>query len=61
MQPSIFVRLSTSISKLKEKLIPTLIIATLVWSQPFKFICNANDYADGAVLVQHINKVFHPI
>ena len=47
--------------KLKEKLTTTPIIAAPDWSLPFKIMCNANDFALGAVLGQRRNKIFHVV
>ncbi|CAM8978287.1 unnamed protein product [Rhodiola kirilowii] len=41
---------------LKEALTSTPIIQTPDWEQPFKIMCDASDYAVGAVLGQRINK-----
>ncbi|KAL4318093.1 hypothetical protein GQ457_18G007880 [Hibiscus cannabinus] len=46
---------------LKNKLVTTPIVAPPDWTLPFELMCDANDYAVGAVLGQHKGKVFHPI
>lgn len=42
---------------LKKKLSTTSVIITLDWSLPFEIICDASDYAIGAVLGQWKEKV----
>ena len=46
---------------LKQKLIMTPIMVSLDWSLPFKLMCDASDFAIGAVLGQRKDKVFHSI
>ncbi|XP_070035226.1 uncharacterized protein [Nicotiana tomentosiformis] len=46
---------------LKFKLTTTPIITTPDWILPFELMCDASDVAVGAVLGQHINKIFHPV
>ncbi|GJR21096.1 reverse transcriptase domain-containing protein [Tanacetum coccineum] len=46
---------------LKEKLTNVPIIVSPDWSQPFELICDASDFAVGAVLGQREEKHFHPI
>nr|GFC16101.1 reverse transcriptase domain-containing protein [Tanacetum cinerariifolium] len=46
---------------LKDKLTEALILITPNWEQPFELMCDANDYAVGAVLGQRIEKHFRPI
>nr|GFB30187.1 DNA-directed DNA polymerase [Tanacetum cinerariifolium] len=46
---------------LKEKLIEAPILIAPNWDQPFKLMCDASDYAVGAVLEQRIEKHFRPI
>nr|GEW48020.1 reverse transcriptase domain-containing protein [Tanacetum cinerariifolium] len=46
---------------LKDKLTEALILIAPNWDQPFELICDASDYAIGAVLGQRIEKHFRPI
>nr|GEY85192.1 reverse transcriptase domain-containing protein [Tanacetum cinerariifolium] len=46
---------------LKDKLIEAPILIAPNWDQPFELICDASDYAVGAVLGQRIEKHFRPI
>nr|GEY65634.1 reverse transcriptase domain-containing protein [Tanacetum cinerariifolium] len=46
---------------LKEKLAEASILIAPNWDQPFELICDANDYAVGAVLGQRVEKHFWPI
>nr|GEW91813.1 hypothetical protein [Tanacetum cinerariifolium] len=46
---------------LKEKLTEALILIALNWDQPFELMCDASDYAFGAVLGQRVEKHFRPI
>ncbi|GJV12826.1 reverse transcriptase domain-containing protein [Tanacetum coccineum] len=46
---------------LKKKLTEAPILITPDWDQPFEFMCDASDYAIGAVLRQRIEKHFRPI
>nr|GEU72174.1 reverse transcriptase domain-containing protein [Tanacetum cinerariifolium] len=46
---------------LKEKLTEASILIALNWDQPFKLMCDASDYAVGAVLGQRVEKHFRPI
>ncbi|XP_070045822.1 uncharacterized protein [Nicotiana tomentosiformis] len=46
---------------LKLKLKTSPIITTPNWSVPFELMCDVSDIAVGAVLPQHINKIFHLI
>nr|GEZ05486.1 hypothetical protein [Tanacetum cinerariifolium] len=46
---------------LKEKLTKALILIALNWDQPFELMCDASDYAVGAVLGQRVEKHFRPI
>ncbi|KAM2726800.1 hypothetical protein EV2_039209 [Malus domestica] len=48
-------------NKLKELLSTTLVIMPPDWSLPFELMCDASDYAVGAVLGQCVNKVPHVI
>ena len=36
-------------------------MATLDWSKNFEIMCNASDYAMGAVLGQRIEKIFRAV
>lgn len=47
--------------ELKEKLVTTPIIIAPDWNLPFEIMCDASDYAIGAVLGQKKSNVFHPI
>nr|GEX77811.1 hypothetical protein [Tanacetum cinerariifolium] len=46
---------------LKEKLTEALILIAPNWDQPFELMCDASDYAVGAVLRQRVEKHFRPI
>nr|GEZ35821.1 reverse transcriptase domain-containing protein [Tanacetum cinerariifolium] len=46
---------------LKEKLTEALILIAPNWDQPFELMCDASDYAVGAVLGQRVEKHFWPI
>ncbi|GAU45471.1 hypothetical protein TSUD_13140 [Trifolium subterraneum] len=46
---------------LKEKLVSTHVIVAPQWDLPFELMCDASDYAVGAVLGQHRSKFFHAI
>nr|GEZ02817.1 reverse transcriptase domain-containing protein [Tanacetum cinerariifolium] len=46
---------------LKDKLTEAPILIAPNWDQPFELICDASDYAVGAVLGQRIKKHFQPI
>nr|GEX63800.1 reverse transcriptase domain-containing protein [Tanacetum cinerariifolium] len=46
---------------LKEKLTEGPILIAPNWDQPFKLMCDASDYAVGAVLGQRVEKHFRPI
>nr|GEV74073.1 reverse transcriptase domain-containing protein [Tanacetum cinerariifolium] len=46
---------------LKDKQTKALILIAPNWDQPFELMCDANDYAVGAVLGQRIEKHFRPI
>ncbi|GJT36153.1 reverse transcriptase domain-containing protein [Tanacetum coccineum] len=48
-------------NKLKERLTTTLVIISPDWSMPFELMCDASDFAVGAVLGQRINGKFKPI
>nr|GFB74426.1 reverse transcriptase domain-containing protein [Tanacetum cinerariifolium] len=46
---------------LKDKLTEARILIALNWDQPFELMCDASDYAVGAILGQRIEKHFRPI
>nr|GFA93446.1 retrovirus-related Pol polyprotein from transposon 17.6 [Tanacetum cinerariifolium] len=46
---------------LKDKLIEAPILIAPNWDQPFELMCDASDFAVGAVLGQRIEKHFRPI
>nr|GEY67525.1 hypothetical protein [Tanacetum cinerariifolium] len=46
---------------LKEKLTEALFLIAPNWDQPFELMCDASDYAIGAVLGQRVEKHFRPI
>ena len=46
---------------LKEKLITASVVIAPRWDLPFELMCDARDYAIGAVLGQRVDKVFHTI
>nr|GEZ49365.1 reverse transcriptase domain-containing protein [Tanacetum cinerariifolium] len=46
---------------LKEKLTETPILIAPNWDQPFELMCDASDFAVGAILGQRIDKHFRPI
>nr|GEV37030.1 reverse transcriptase domain-containing protein [Tanacetum cinerariifolium] len=46
---------------LKEKLTEAPILIAPNWDQPFELMCDASDYAVGAVLGQRVEKHFRPI
>nr|GFB09965.1 reverse transcriptase domain-containing protein [Tanacetum cinerariifolium] len=46
---------------LKEKLTEAPILIAPNWDQPFELMCDASDYAVGAVLRQRVEKHFRPI
>ncbi|CAN6579330.1 unnamed protein product [Malus baccata var. baccata] len=52
---------STTFKQLKEALTSAPIITPLDWSLPFELMCDASDYAIGAVLGQRKNKQPHVI
>nr|XP_009803437.1 PREDICTED: uncharacterized protein LOC104248807 [Nicotiana sylvestris] len=47
--------------ELKKRLVITPIIVAPDWEQPFELMCDASDYAVGAVLGQQKDKIMHPI
>ncbi|KAL4339830.1 hypothetical protein GQ457_08G026660 [Hibiscus cannabinus] len=46
---------------LKQKLVTAPIVEPPDWKLPFELMCDASDYAVGAVLGQRKEKIFHPI
>ncbi|KAL4347916.1 hypothetical protein GQ457_17G008280 [Hibiscus cannabinus] len=46
---------------LKQKLVTAPIVEPPDWQLPFELMCDASDYAVGAVLGQRKGKIFHPI
>ncbi|GJZ16481.1 reverse transcriptase domain-containing protein [Tanacetum coccineum] len=50
-----------SFESLKEKLTCAPVIVSLNWNLPFELMCDASDFAVGAVLGQKDGKNFHPI
>nr|GFA47621.1 hypothetical protein [Tanacetum cinerariifolium] len=46
---------------LKDKLTEAPILIALNWDQPFELMCDASDFAVGAVLGQRVEKYFRPI
>ena len=46
---------------IKEKLISALVMTVPDWSQPFEVMCDASDFAIGAVLGQKRDKLFRVI
>ncbi|GJV74101.1 reverse transcriptase domain-containing protein [Tanacetum coccineum] len=53
--------LTNAFEALKEKLMNAPIMVSPDWSQPFELICDASDFAVGAVLGKHEGKHFLPI
>ena len=51
----------TSFNTLKDKLTSTPVIMAPNWSLPFEIMCDASDYAIGAVLGQRVDKRLHVI
>ncbi|PNX96217.1 hypothetical protein L195_g019419 [Trifolium pratense] len=51
----------SAFNNLKEKLITAPIIIAPDWKLEFELMCDASDYAVGAVLGQRKNKIFHAI
>ena len=47
--------------EIKSRLVKAPIIATPDWNKEFEIICDASDYAMGAVLGQRIEKIFRAI
>nr|GFB29046.1 reverse transcriptase domain-containing protein [Tanacetum cinerariifolium] len=52
---------SIAFRTLKDKLTKAPILIAPNWDQPFELMCDASDYAVGAVLGQRIDKHFRPI
>nr|GFA83557.1 reverse transcriptase domain-containing protein [Tanacetum cinerariifolium] len=50
-----------ALGTLKDKLTEAPILIAPNWDQPFKLMCDASDFAVGAVLGQRIEKHFRPI
>ena len=48
-------------NSIKEKLTSTPVIVSPNWNLPFELMCDASDFAIGAVLGQKDGKHFHPI
>ncbi|KAL4280718.1 hypothetical protein GQ457_03G021260 [Hibiscus cannabinus] len=46
---------------LKQKLVSAPIVEPPDWTLPFELMCDASDYAVGAILGQRKGKIFHPI
>ncbi|GJW46097.1 reverse transcriptase domain-containing protein [Tanacetum coccineum] len=57
----IICRKSKAFQTLKKKLTEAPILIAPDWDQPFELMCDASDYAIGAVLGQRIEKHFRPI
>ncbi|XP_070002066.1 uncharacterized protein [Nicotiana sylvestris] len=53
--------LGVAFEELKKRLVTTPIIVAPDWEQPFELICDASDYAVGAVPGQPKDKLMHPI
>nr|GFA77686.1 reverse transcriptase domain-containing protein [Tanacetum cinerariifolium] len=53
--------LMTAFKTLKDKLTKASILIAPNWDQPFELMCDASDFAIGAVLGQRIEKHFRPI
>ena len=45
-----------SFLKIKEALISSPILQTIIWDSPFELMCDASDFTIGAVLGQRIDK-----
>ena len=50
-----------SFEEIKSRLVEALIMAKQVWNKEFEIMCDASDYAMGAVLGQKADKVFRAI
>ena len=46
---------------IKKKLVSVPIIIVPDWSEPFEIMCNASDYAVGAILGQRREKMFRVV
>ena len=46
---------------LKKALVTAPVVVAPNWALPFELMCDASDYAIGAVLGQRIGKIFHTI
>ncbi|GJU73902.1 reverse transcriptase domain-containing protein [Tanacetum coccineum] len=53
--------MQSAFQTLKKKLTEAPILIAPNWDQPFEIMCDASDYAIGAVLGQRIEKHFRPI
>ena len=51
----------SAFEEIKSRLVTAPIMATLDWNKEFEIMCNAIDYAIGAVLVQRSEKIFRAI
>ena len=51
----------SAFEEIKSKLISAPIMLTLDWNNEFEIMCDANDYAMGAVLEQRTEKIFKVI
>ena len=52
---------SSAYENIKDKLVTAPIMATPDWSKNFEIMCDASDYAIGAVLGQRTEKIFRAI
>ena len=51
----------TAFDQIKNKLIEAPIVVVPNWDEPFKIMCDASDYAIGAILGQRRENIFRPI
>ena len=51
----------SAFEEIKSRLVTSPIMLTPDWNNDFEIMCNANDYAMGAVLGQRIEKIFKAI
>ena len=51
----------SAFDKIKSRLVTTPIMVILDWNNDFKIMCDASDFAMGAVLGQRIEKIFKAI